>query len=203
MSAGVRWLLAVLIAPGLLAVCTVAVLSLVQGPTPGARDRPLRSAVAIDARRFAIDTTANTRSAAAFSTRIDEALRETAIGLMPDELTAREIRRQLINGYWNADGTAVAVSLPRRDATLTYVFRRRPDGSYAGADVSWIADDAFAFIGWPRGEYERFETEPVGWRQVGRDYLRLSIRTRAWHGGQRYTATSTLSVAGDGTVSGR
>jgi hypothetical protein len=57
-----------------------------------------------------------------------------------------------------------------------------------------------AFFGWPRHEYERFETEPISWQPSGNGGSLLRVRTSAWRNGQRYTVTGHYFVNAKGEV---
>ena len=134
---------------------------------------------------------------------IDEALMSAAQSVMPAELSGDEIRAFLEGGLWLDDASAVALSIPREDEYMTFVFRSQPDGSYSAQDVSWIANTVFGVWGYPRAEIERFETTPLRW-ELGREgNLLLYARTRGWRQGQRYTGTDVYLVFPDGTLTNR
>lgn len=192
-----RWLLAVLGAPALLLLCALGVFVLaerratthytvssgiVQGNAP------------VDVTRPRVDPANDPRPTP------DSNLLATALAVMPAGLSDGEVRRALRNGLWHEDGDAVAVGLPRANESLTFVFRRQADGSYRGVDASWVANPALVFIGWRRDEFDRFVTEPINWVEGRYERLSLTIRTRAWRGERRYTATESFFVHADGLV---
>ena len=47
---------------------------------------------------------------------------------------------------------------------------------------------------------KRFETTPVAWLHRDDGLLGVSMRTRAWRSGQRYTVSEPLLIRPDGTV---
>jgi hypothetical protein len=135
---------------------------------------------------------------------IEDALLDAAVSIMPSELTETEIRELLEAGVWNEGSFAVALSMPRVNEYLTFVFRLQPDGSYSAQDVSWIANTVFGVWGYPRSEIERFETNPLRWGAGSReDVILLWAQTRGWREGQRYTGTDVYMVLPDGTLENR
>jgi hypothetical protein len=132
---------------------------------------------------------------------IDEALVAAAATVMPSDLTEGDVRVVLQGGLWQGEPVAVAVSIPRQDEYLTLVFRLLPDGTYSAVDASrTVAFAAFGFFGWPRQEYERFETEPVSWQAAPNGDSLLRVRVSAWRDGQRYTVTGHYLVNARGEV---
>jgi hypothetical protein len=132
---------------------------------------------------------------------IDEALIAAATTVMPSDLMEGDVRAILQSGLWQEEPVAVAVSIPRQDECLTLVFRLLSDGTYSAVDASrTVAFAAFGFFGWPRQEYERFETEPVSWQATRNGNSLLRVRVRAWRDGQRYTATGHYLVNTEGEV---
>jgi hypothetical protein len=68
---------------------------------------------------------------------IDEALLVAAAArVMPSDLTGSEVRAALQKGLWQDEPIAVAVSIPRQDEYMTFVFRLRTDGTYSAVDAS-------------------------------------------------------------------
>lgn len=129
---------------------------------------------------------------------VDEALLTAARSSMPQEMTDAELSATLGGGRWRQDGEAVAVTLPRANGTLAFVFVRQPDGSFAATDATQvIARSAFGFFGWPAEEYERYEIEILDWPSPS--LLRAEVR--AWRQGQRYTTGGQFLVFRDGSVS--
>jgi hypothetical protein len=132
---------------------------------------------------------------------IEEALVAAAATVMPSDLTESDVRAALQKGLWQEEPVAVAVSIPRKDEYLTLVFRLLSDGAYSAVDASrTVAFAAFGFFGWPRQEYERFETEPVSWRATPDGGSLLRVRVSAWRDGQRYTVTGHYFVNAKGEV---
>jgi hypothetical protein len=134
---------------------------------------------------------------------IDEALLTAARSVIPSDLNENEIRAVLETGLWHDDSSAVAISIPRQNEYMTFVFRRQPDGALSAADVSWVANTVFGAWGFPRDDIERFETKPVRWQSGNRGNLLLWIQTRGWRKGQRYTGTDVYLVFPDGTLTNR
>jgi hypothetical protein len=134
---------------------------------------------------------------------IDKSLLSAAVTVMPSECAEGEIRGLLEAGVWHDDLSAVAISIPRKNEYMTFVFRRQPDGSFSGQDVSWIANTVFGVWGFPRSEIERFETKPLKWQASLNGNLLLYVQTRGWREGQRYTGTDVYLVFPDGTLTNR
>lgn len=133
----------------------------------------------------------------------DEALLTAARAILPSDLSEGEIRSALATGLWHDDPSAVAISVPRQNEYLTFVFRRQPDGAFSAEDVSWAANTVFGVWGFRREEIERFETTPIGWRPGSGGNLLLVIQTRGWRAGQRYTGSDIYLVFPDGTMTNR
>jgi hypothetical protein len=132
---------------------------------------------------------------------VDEALVTAAATVMPRDLTSDDIRAALQKGLWQVEPLAVAISIPRQHEYATFVFRRLSDGTYSAADASrTVAFAAFGYFGWPRDEYERFETEPVSWQTTQNGGSLLRVRVRAWRQGQRYSVTGHYLVNAQGEV---
>jgi hypothetical protein len=132
------------------------------------------------------------------------ALLAAALTVMPAGTVRAEVEAALAGGLWRQDLAAVAVTLPREDETLAYVFVRQADGSFAATDATRVISfAAFGYFGWPAEEYERFEIQPLGWemREGGASMLRT--QTQAWRQGQRYTTGDIFFVGPDASVNGR
>lgn len=146
-------------------------------------------------------TAALSSAAVAGQPTIDQALMEAAATVTPSDLTESDVRAALQRGLWQEEPIAVAVSIPRQDEYMTLVFRLLSDGTYSAVDASrTVAYAAFGFFGWPRHEYERFETEPIGWRVTQDGGSLLRVRVSAWREGQRYTAAGHYLVDAEGRV---
>jgi hypothetical protein len=131
-------------------------------------------------------------------------LRVAALAVMPQGTGQAEVDAALAAGVWRQDRAAVAVTLPRENETLAYVFVRQADGSFAATDATRVISfAAFGYFGWPAEEYERFEIQPLGWemREGGASMLRT--QTQAWRQGQRYTTGDIFFVGPDASVNGR
>jgi len=141
-------------------------------------------------------------TASAGESRIDAALLTSAQKAMPREVATNLLARALESGLWNSNRTAVAVSIaqPHPKSSLVFVFLRQKDGTYLAVDARGVEGGNFGKLGRPRTDYERFETTPVEWvyREDGR--FMVSMRTRAWRGGQRYTVSEPLLITTNGTV---
>jgi hypothetical protein len=136
-------------------------------------------------------------------TQIEESLLGAALSVFPDDVSEDEAMTLLQSGLWHDDPTAVAVSIPRGNECLTFIFLSQPDGTYSAADASWVSGAAFGFWGFPREEIERFEIEPLSWSINHHGNLMVRIRTRGWREGQRYTASGAYLVSPDGSVTGQ
>jgi hypothetical protein len=111
-----------------------------------------------------------------------------------------ELRAALESGLWNPDRSAVATVIPRAQASLILVYLKQPDGSFLATDASGVESGNFGFFGRLRSDYERFETQPIEWRQREDGRFQVVMRTRAWRMGQRYTVAEALLIDPDGTV---
>lgn len=134
---------------------------------------------------------------------IEKALLKAACIVISSDMNEDEIRSVLEAGLWSDDSSAVAISIPRQDEYMTFVFRLQPDGTFSATDVSWIANTVFGAWGFPRDEIERFETKPVSWRSGNRGNLLLRIQTRGWREGRRYTGWDVYLVSPDGALTNR
>ena len=158
----------------------------VEGFNFGAAAAELRSLLLTDSRR-AVD---------------NEALLAAARSLMPPEMTDADVSLTLGGGLWRRDAGAVAVTLPRANGTLAFVFVRQLDGSFAATDATQvIARSAFGFFGWPEEEYERYEIELLDWTLRDGDPSLLRVQVRAWREGRRYTTGGQFLVGADGWFS--
>jgi hypothetical protein len=120
--------------------------------------------------------------------------------IVPVEIENSELSAALEAGLWNPERSAVAMVIPRAEASLILVLLRRPDGSFLATDASRVEGGNFGVLGRPRTDYERFETQPVEWRQRDDGRFQVVMRTRAWRMGQRYTVAEALLIDPDGTV---
>ena len=133
---------------------------------------------------------------------VDEALKSAARSLLPPEMTDAELAATLSGGLWRDDLNALAVAMPDGAEYRIYAFVRLADGSFAATNASRVvAYAAFGYFGWPAAEYERYETEPLGWRITDNGNSLLYVRVRAWRQGQRYSIVGHYLVAADGSVS--
>jgi len=127
-------------------------------------------------------------------------LHRAARSAAPADVTDTQLATALANGLKHPDGAAVAMAVPRSEASLTLALIRRPDGRYLVADVSQVESANFGVWGRRRHEYDRYETEPVQWLPRDDGLLQVSMRTRAWRNGQRSTVAEPLIIKPDGTV---
>ena len=127
-----------------------------------------------------------------------DALFHAARGAAPSDVTDAQLTTALSSGLTHPDGAAVAIAIPRAEASLVLV--RRPDGTHLAADASQVETANFGVWGRKRHEYDRYETIPIKWLSRDDELLQVSIRTRAWRNGQRYTVVEPLRIRPDGTV---
>ena len=120
--------------------------------------------------------------------------------IAPVQIEDSELSAALEDGLWNPDRTAIAMAIPGAEASFILVLLRQPDGSFLATDASGVEGGNFGYFGRPRADYERFETQPVEWRQRDDGRFQVVMRTRAWRMGQRYTAAEALLIDPDGTV---
>jgi hypothetical protein len=139
-------------------------------------------------------------SALAGESRVDAALLASAQKGMPGEIATNQLVRVLEAGFWNSNRTAVAVSITQPKASVVFVFLRQTNGTYLAVDASGVEGGNFGKLGRPRTDYERFETTPVEWLHRNDGLFGVRMRTRAWRGGQRYSASDPLLIRPDGTV---
>lgn len=131
---------------------------------------------------------------------IDGALLSAARGAVPAEFSDSDLEDMLEAGLQNPDGTALAVVIPRAEASLVLVFLWRSDGNVQAVDASRVESANFGYFGRPRTDYERYETQPIEWRQRDDGRFQVVIQTRAWRMDQRHTAAEALLIDADGTV---
>jgi hypothetical protein len=134
--------------------------------------------------------------------RIDDGLVVAARKALPQNISTNEIIRALRTGLWNSNKTAVAIIIARPKASVLFVFLRQPDGKYLAVDVSGMEGCNFGYLGTSREGYDRFETTPVEWLHREDGLFQVRMRTRAWKGRQRYTASGggTCVIKPDGTT---
>ncbi len=134
--------------------------------------------------------------------RVDDGLLAAARKALPQDISTNEMVRALGAGVWNSNKTAVAIAIARPKATLLFVFLRQTSGQYLAVDVSGMESCNFGYLGTARTGYDRFETVPVQWLPRDDGLFQVRMRTRAWKGGQRYTASGggTLVIKPDGTT---
>jgi hypothetical protein len=118
----------------------------------------------------------------------------------PADVTDAQLATALSKGLKHPDGSAVAIAIPRAEASLILILIRKSDGSYVAADASQVEIANFGFFGRKRHEYERYETKPIKWLPRDDGLLQVSIQTRAWRKGQRYTVAEPLIIKPDGSV---
>jgi hypothetical protein len=118
----------------------------------------------------------------------------------PTDVTDARLTTALSGGLKHPDGAAVAIAIPRAEATLILVLIGRPDGSYLAADASQVETANFGVWGRKRHEYDRYETIPIKWLSRDDELLQVSVQTRAWRNGQQYTVTEPLLIRLDGTA---
>jgi hypothetical protein len=134
--------------------------------------------------------------------RIDDGLVVAARKALPQVISTNEIVRALGAGLWNSNKTAVAIAIARPMASLLFVFLRQSDGKYLAVDVSGMEGCNFGYLGTGREGYDRFETTPVEWLRREDSLFQVRMRTKAWKGNQRYTASGggTCVIKPDGTT---
>lgn len=159
---------------------------------------------AAERRRAANATFAVTVSSAAHtsdaSAALDDSLRASARRALPAAITNAQLERRLRSALWNAERTAVCVSVARPKATLVYVFLKQPNGSYTAVDASRVEGGNFGKLGLQPGSVERFETVPLRWSQRPDGTLELQVRTRSWRQGKRQSVAEPLVIRPDGTI---
>jgi hypothetical protein len=116
------------------------------------------------------------------------------------DVTDAQLATALSNGLRHPNGAAVAIAIPRKEASLILVLIRSSDGGYVVADASQVESANFGVWGRKRHEYDRYETTPIKWLPRDDGLLQESIQTRAWRNGHRYTVTEPLLIKPDGTV---
>lgn len=133
---------------------------------------------------------------------VDDGLVIAARKALPQDISTNEIARALSTGLWNTNRTAVAIAIPKPKASVLFVFLRQPGGKYLAVDVSGMESCNFGYLGTRREGYDRFETTPVEWLRREDGLFQVRMRTRAWKGRQRYTASGggTCVIKPDGTT---
>ena len=130
-----------------------------------------------------------------------EALLEAARAVMPSSMMDVERAVAVRDGLWRKDRQAVAVTVPRTDATLVFVFVLQTDGSYAGTDATpVISQSAFGSFGWPAEAYERYAITLFDWETRDGNPAVLRAYVAAWRQGQRYSTLGSFFVSPDGSI---
>lgn len=128
---------------------------------------------------------------------IDGKLIASARRALP-QISTSEIVRDIGDGLWNSNRTAVAIAIPKPKASVLFVFLRQTHGDYLAVDVSGMEGANIGFLG-PDRHYDRVETTPLKWLYRDDGLFQIQTRTRAWSSGRRYTAAGTLVIKPDGT----
>ncbi len=133
---------------------------------------------------------------------VDDGLMIAARKTLPQDISNNEIVRVLSTGLWNTNRTALAIAIPKPKASVLFVFLRQPGGKYLAVDVSGMEGCNFGYLGTRREDYDRFETTPIEWLRREDGLFQVRMRTRAWKGRQRYTASGggTCVIKRDGTT---
>jgi len=139
-------------------------------------------------------------SASAGESRIDDALFIAAQKTLPQGSDTNEVVRVLQAGLWNSNRTACAVSFPKPEASVIFVFLRQTNGTYLAVDASGVEGGNFGKLGIGRPGHDRFETLPTQWLNREDGWFQVVMRTRAWKAGKRYTVSEPLLIKPDGTV---
>lgn len=129
-----------------------------------------------------------------------DSLFQAARSAAPPDVTDAQLTAALSSGLTHPDGAAVAIAIPRAEASLILVLIRRPDGTHLVADASQVETANFGVWGRKRHEYDGYETIPIRWLSRDDELLQVSIRTRAWRNVQRYTVVEPLRIRPNGTV---
>jgi hypothetical protein len=142
-----------------------------------------------------------TAGAMAAEARVTETLLASARNVVPQDITTNELLRVLQAGLWNSNRTAVAVSFPRQNASVIFVFLQQTNGTYLAVNASGVEGGNLGVLG-SRGrkDYDRFETTPVKWLYRDDGRFQVVMRTRAWRSGRRYTVSEPLLISPNGTV---
>lgn len=132
---------------------------------------------------------------------VDSALFTNAQKALPVGVSTNEIAKALNAGLWNTNRTAVAISINRSPKpSLIFVFLKQADGRYIAGNVSGVETGNFGVLGSSgRSGYDRFETTPMEWLHREDGLFQITMRTRAWKSGQRYTVSEKLVIRKDGT----
>jgi hypothetical protein len=134
-------------------------------------------------------------------THLDDGLVTAAQKALPHDISTNEIVRALSTGLWNTNKTALAIAIPKPKATILLVLLRQPGGKYLAVDVAGMEGANIGYLG-PDRHYDRVETTPVEWLRREDGLFQVRMRTRAWKGRQRYTASGggTCVIKPDGTT---
>jgi hypothetical protein len=104
------------------------------------------------------------------------------------------------DAVWNSDRSAAAAAFPGTTGTRVVAYLRRDDGAFTEVDLSPVERKNFGRLGRKPADYERYETKPIAWLSREDDFLQVTVQTRAWRGGQRYTALEHVLLRADGAV---
>ena len=112
----------------------------------------------------------------------------------------KDIKQSLMRGSWNADKSAIAVTLYKPKKTVVFIFIQQDEKKYKAVDISQIEDGNLGKLGMARRmEYSKIETIPTEWRNRDDSSYQVVLRTRVWKDGQRYTVYEELIITANGT----
>jgi hypothetical protein len=104
------------------------------------------------------------------------------------------------DAVWNGDRSAAAAAFPSTTGTRVVAYLRRDGGVFAEVDLSSVERGNFGELGRKPDEYDRYETKPIALVSREDDLLQVSVKTRAWRGGKRYTVVEHVLLRADGVV---
>ena len=104
------------------------------------------------------------------------------------------------DAVWNSDGSAAAAAFPGETGTRVVAYLKQDDGGFTEVDLSPVERGNFGKLGREPADYERYETRPIALLSREDELLQVTVETRAWRGGQRFTVREHVMVRGDGSV---
>lgn len=114
---------------------------------------------------------------------LDSAI-ETAFSGKTD-LTIQEL---VASGVWGEDKEVFLIYEANGLNSLLYVFIHQNSGQYLPVNLSYLVNSqSNGKLGRKRTDYDKYQQEPLLWQGWSEYVIGVSIKTRAWKDGQRYT----------------
>ncbi len=105
-------------------------------------------------------------------------------------------------GKWDADNTIYVIAAKKDNNTLVYAFIKKQISGFTSIKLWEIEPGKIhGKLGRPLDYYDRYEILPNLWSKSHKHKLGVSIVTRTWKNGQRYTTESKpVFIRNDGSL---